>query len=427
MTGLIALADDLSGAAEAATLLAGVDDAGNLLSTAAITSYDHLPDLSAHPGVLVIDTDTRHRTPEERRHRVSDAALAASAAGGSVVFCKIDSLLRGGVSSLLAGLLDVGLRPVLAPALPSLGRVTSHGRVLVHGTPLSRTSLLDDESIEARGDVRTAVGPVPSAVLGLDVVRGPEAQLRSAIHTAVEQGTVPIVDASTDHDLDRLVGAARSIPRLVLTGAGGLAAALGRVTGSARHWPASPQRRSTIVGTSRLLIVVGSRSAAARAQLATLAKSGWTVAELPKELLLRAGAAGSVDGIDHAALDAARAALAGGKAAISIGHDGAVSYRSAHRLADGLGVIASALGNGAALVLTGGETARAVLTHLEVRSLQAAGVIEAGCVLSYAEDGRPIITRPGSFGTADNLVDLAHALTRLRAAGPTSPVGKADH
>ncbi|MEW2546257.1 nucleotide-binding domain containing protein [Streptomyces sp. NPDC047002] len=66
-------------------------------------------------------------------------------------------------------------------------------------------------------------------------------------------------------------------------------------------------------------------------------------------------------------------------------------------------------------VLTGGATARAVLTVARTTSLRLPGEAEPGAVLSVTDDGtaRQIATKSGSFGDARTLVRLA-----LPAAAP---------
>jgi uncharacterized protein YgbK (DUF1537 family) len=62
------------------------------------------------------------------------------------------------------------------------------------------------------------------------------------------------------------------------------------------------------------------------------------------------------------------------------------------------------------LVLTGGQTARAVLDALGVHELAVIDEIHHGAVRSRTPDGRVVVTRPGSFGSPSSFVDILDAL-----------------
>ncbi|MGN6742194.1 MAG: nucleotide-binding domain containing protein, partial [Amnibacterium sp.] len=90
-----------------------------------------------------------------------------------------------------------------------------------------------------------------------------------------------------------------------------------------------------------------------------------------------------------------------------------VDPRAAAATAAALGALASALASDfGALVLTGGETARAVLDALGVGRLDVVRELEPGVVLSRAP-GLPVllVTKAGAFGDAGSLVRVATLLT----------------
>ena len=70
------------------------------------------------------------------------------------------------------------------------------------------------------------------------------------------------------------------------------------------------------------------------------------------------------------------------------------------------------------LVLTGGETARRVLDALDVHRLSPRGSVHHGAVVSTTDDGRTVVTRPGSFGGPDSLLAVLGALAPTHAAAP---------
>ncbi|MDM7886802.1 four-carbon acid sugar kinase family protein [Curtobacterium sp. RHCKG23] len=401
---LAAIADDLSGAAEVAAVL------GTGSVTVALTLPAALEHVARSRSDVVLDCDTRSLDPAARRAAVTQAAQRMRVAGAPVRLVKTDSLLRGGVGDVVDGLLDAGARVVVATALPALGRTVVDGALHVHGRPVAEAGL---HGLEAR------VVPGPLAAVGqrarsvpLAVVRAGSDAVLDAIGRALDAGEVPVLDAVSDDDLDRVAAALDGVDCTVL-GSGGIAAATGRLRGAAPSDPVVPDdhERSACVGDVHgVLLVVGTASSEATRQLEVLAASGVPVVPLPRDVLLRAVDRREVDDVDHPALHAVRTALRSGSAAICVEDRHEPVPHLARRLADGLGIVAAAVSGQAALVLTGGETARSVLTRLDITSLVPEGAVEPGCVVSRADDGRRVVTRPGSFGTVTNLLDAATVL-----------------
>ena len=61
------------------------------------------------------------------------------------------------------------------------------------------------------------------------------------------------------------------------------------------------------------------------------------------------------------------------------------------------------------LILTGGETARAVLDAFGVQSLEVIGEAEPGVPLSITDAGLPVITKAGAFGDTETLARVRSA------------------
>jgi 4-hydroxythreonine-4-phosphate dehydrogenase len=70
------------------------------------------------------------------------------------------------------------------------------------------------------------------------------------------------------------------------------------------------------------------------------------------------------------------------------------------------------------LVLTGGETARAVIDAIGLTDLRPIHEVHHGAVVSVASDGRSVATRPGSFGDGDSLVAIAGYLASPQHVHP---------
>lgn len=400
MAELVIVADDLSGAAEsAAAALLRTTRMQVLLSAAQAT------EAAGTARVVAVDLDTRRATDAEVLSAAADTAPLAVGAG--LVLVKVDSLLRGRPDRLVAALAtgateDAAATLVVAcPATPALGRTVVDGIVHVDGTPLPRTDLWRVEAQAAPSSVAQALGAPEARLVPLETVRGPRESLTAALGRA--SGTV-VVDAELDTDLDAVVAALADLTdaRPLLVGAGGLASATARSLAADESAPGGT--RAEIPSATSVLVVIGSAAPSVAAEVEELRAHGADVIDLPVDDLL-AGTA-SVPRGTGAAVTVVRPAAAD--------LDPAVSVRLVAALAD-----AAASASGAdALVLTGGETARAVLTRLGVRSMTPVAAV-GGAVTARTDDGRVVVTRPGSFGGARSLADIVSSLSPSTTKEPS--------
>ncbi len=354
MTPILVLADDLSGAAEVAGGFLGRDTELTL----------HLGAVPVTSGVTVVDLDTRTKTAEGAARIVAEALAGVQT--GTRVVKKIDSLLRGHIGAEVSVLAERG--PVLvAAALPALRRRVERGVLHVDGTPLHETDSWHAE-----------LGQPPRTVAEL-----------------FGTGDITICDAETDADLDRIV--AEAGPHVQLVGTAALAAAV------ARTLPAAPAPVSPRDGRA-VLVVVGTAAPAAREQIAALDPDGRaTVTVGARELLC-----------DKADPEPARQVLARGTAVLTIG--GAVEPAETSAVSRAFATYVADLQRTVQpdLVLTGGETARAVVDAIGITTLRPVHQIHHGAVVSEASDGRRVVTRPGSFGGTDSLAAIVHYLTQQK-------------
>ncbi|MFE9722715.1 four-carbon acid sugar kinase family protein [Streptomyces sp. NPDC005794] len=387
---VLALADDLSGAAETAIALR----VPGRLSLGVPTS----------PGPadasLVMDLDTRQAGPDTAAEAVRDAL--ALTAGHRLLFKKVDSLLRGNVASEAAAF-AVGARAVVtATALPVLGRTVRDGIVHLRGAALHTTDAWRAEHRPPPQSVAAVLTGLHTAGVPLCTVRSGVGHLSSHLRDLAEQGRHAVCDAETDDDLDAVAAATLALgPGFRALGCGGLAAAFGRLLvqrAPEADVPSTPRSHSP---KRPLLMVVGTAEPTAVAQIAQLTALGAHHFVLPTRDLL--------DGT--CTLPATLAP--NGITVLSIGNTPAVTPSSSRRLADALARTAarlSAEGPAPDLVLTGGETARRTLDALGVAELTPLGQVHHGAVLSRTADGRSVVTRPGSFGDTRSLLRIAHAL-----------------
>lgn len=392
------LADDLSGAQEAFAAAADLPETSTTAAGLLLLDADAVP---AHgPEVLAVDLDARRLEPGAAAAalRRGLARLSRSRRRDGPLVVKIDSLLRGPVAALLGALVETA-PVVLCPAVPALGRTVEGGRPLVQGTPLAQTGLWAVEPCappSAVGDLAPHLDP---ETIALEEVRGHELPERLA--AAVGRTRLVVADAATDADCTAIARAASPLG-VVLVGAAGLARAAGSLqrAGSPATAPSDGSRTgaASAVRSAPVAVVVGSAAGTARDQVRELADQGVPVLSWRPGVEL--------------------APPAGPEADVVLVLDAPFDPDRADQLNAEFSDAVAAAVPGHHLVLTGGQTARAVLDRLGVARLHPLSQPHHGAVLAAAGDGRLVATRPGSFGGRDSLLTLR---TALRAAVPADP------
>ncbi len=159
MIGVIA--DDLTGAAEL-----GAVGLRHGLSAEILRS--------GKPGgaadLVCMDTDSRSCEPEDAAKRAAAAAKTLRAAGATWIYKKVDSVLRGNVTSEVEAVMKQlnFNRALLLPANPSLGRVIRDGEYFIHGKPIHRTEFANDPEYPRRSSqVLRLLGPPSHFMLRL--------------------------------------------------------------------------------------------------------------------------------------------------------------------------------------------------------------------------------------------------------------------
>lgn len=217
---VVALADDLSGAAETACALGGP-------VRLSLNAADVAETAAAHD--LVVDLDTRRQPSAEAAYAVRTALRAAQAGPPRLLYKKVDSQLRGNLAAEAAAYAEGATAVVIAPALPAARRTVTGGVVHVNGVPLHRTDGWRAERASAPRSLAEALSGLPVRTVPLDVVRSEPVALDAEFRRIAASGAHPAPDAETDADLDAVAAAALRLgPGFRLLGSGGLAAALGR-------------------------------------------------------------------------------------------------------------------------------------------------------------------------------------------------------
>ena len=381
------IADDLTGAADAAAAYGPTHSSCVILDVGCTWP---------EAEILSVNTESRYLAAEEAASAVT-SAVGRALGQDRRIFKKIDSLLRGNVGAEVAATLasiaqgrGKGLA-IVAPAFPATGRTTQGGIVHVGGAQNTGGSF--------GGDVAQALadGGLTAEVAAGTSGHNPE-ELAAHLREVQERGTDAVVlDASSDQHLEVIAAAAELLdfPTL-LVGSGGLAGHIAaREDGTAAR--NAQQRHIT-----RTLTVIGSYSGLARQQTQALVQAG------AEHITL-----------DHDALDepavARKVAEAMTRNDVVLTPDpmGTIDKSQALVVAGALArATAAGIGHCDALVMTGGETATAVLKALGAGSFTVLGEIEPGVVMSLLPEPLPLlVTKAGAFGDAGTLARTTQFLT----------------
>jgi uncharacterized protein YgbK (DUF1537 family) len=296
---------------------------------------------------------------------------------------------------------------VFAPAFPALGRTTVNGRQHLNGIPLEETEFWQREGIAGGASLLDMMSraDLESKLLSIETIRSDADSIRAAMTDAAEQADVLICDAETEEDLAALAQASLEIAvDPVWAGSAGLIGHLLDAADVSRQKPTLPQ---PMLSAGPLLFVVGSLSSVSRRQAERLAKEDVVVLAIEAAMLN--------NNVRPAALaDRLAAALAAGKDVLLLSTpQTALSPLDAGALSAALGdLVAPHARRIGGLFATGGETARAVLTGMGVKTLRPVAEIERGVPLSVAGGPRPfpVITKAGAFGEVWTMINCRRVL-----------------
>ncbi|KHL03534.1 four-carbon acid sugar kinase family protein [Sinomonas humi] len=403
MPNLVIVADDLTGAADSAVAFAAHS------RTAVITNPE-----AAWPeaDVLAVSTESRYLPggkAQDRARAVAEQAMLS----GARVFKKIDSLMRGNVGAEVAGVLEAvsSAKPtlaVVAPAFPRTGRTTVGGVVHVEGAPLA-----------VEGDVVRALGAAGLTTRLISRGDWQDGNALAGLFRAIAEAGIQaaVVDATEEEDLAAIASAAETLGQEgILVGTGGVAAHIGTTSRDSAASKAAEglplQRTGGRSDAAGPLVVIGSYSQIGRGQLQNLIANGVQHVELPP-------LAADDDGRDARA--ALQQALAVGGAVLTPSLADPLDKSQAARVCAALATTAAAATDTAsALVVSGGETAAAVLEAIGAPHFWLRAELLPGVVLADLP-GNPIpfVLKSGSFGDAQTLSAVVGRLSHPQTAVPT--------
>jgi uncharacterized protein YgbK (DUF1537 family) len=223
---LTIIADDFTGSNDT-----GVQFAKKGLRSVVTTNLQEFGENILNAEVAVIDTESRFDTKDVAYSKVFEVSKQLSTHSIPFVYKKLDSTFKGNVGAEIEACMK-GFNydfAILIPALPSNGRQTIEGHVIVNGTPLHLTEVANDPKTPVKqsyipdilsNQMDKRVHVVIKPLKGYDVLDVVES-IKHHRSTGVE---VLVFDAHDNEDLKQLAAALRVYEgRFLIVGTAGLA------------------------------------------------------------------------------------------------------------------------------------------------------------------------------------------------------------
>ena len=423
--GMLILADDLSGAAEAAATLG---TSVRILLTDVNGRPASNENTKTATQDVAVDLDCRYLSPAVAAERTR-SALETLPTENRPTIIKIDSLLRGNIRAHLSAALESTSGPVIfAPALPQHNRTVVDGVPYVDGVRLAETRAWSIEDGSAPESL-SSLCPEAPAHLGLNLLR-----TSTARELADRFGSRRLItaDAETMDDLGLVSALAAAIGAAVV-GSAALARAIGE-SRTRRHF--APFVEQPAASKTPVLFVLGTAADRIDDQVTHLQTHAHAhVHDIP---VTEVSAWNENSDALHATATQIRNRLTTGDLVIRLTDTGdSVDPRALPSLLAELVALSLTDLGPVHLAATGGETARALLDRLGVGEIETIREIHPGAVLAQvgttsARAGERVelsrvVTRPGGQGDDDSLTLIHDALTHGTATASITANTVANH
>lgn len=361
---LLVIADDLTGASE----IAGIGWRHRL---EVVLLRHGWRDTGAE--MVVIDAATREVEPVRAAAVVRELLRDCPVEQFDLIYKKTDSVLRGPVLAELRAAMDAlgRSRALLVPQNPSRGRVVSGRRYTINGVPLHRTGFADDPLFPVRdNDMRALLG-----------VGDGEPLTHLAPHQIPPARGIVTADGASAQDLRELARHADS--DTLAAGSGDFFEAVLALLLSRPR----PRRTSQSWSFDSFLMACGSLADSSRGAVDRLRAAGWPGFSLPAAPAAVAEALGRYRGAALATSDVTGAVARPTEELARVVRD-VLAMRRVEEL-----------------LITGGATADAVCTALDLHAFAVSGLWVSGVVrLAACDADAPGLTmKPGSYAWPDSL------------------------
>lgn len=373
---IIVIADDLTGAAELS---------GLALEYGLRTEVTTVMSATSQPDLLIIATDTRSLSRDEAEAVVAGVSSKLDGLQPTLVFKKIDSVLRGHVlAEINVQKSRLNLRKALIiPANPRLGRTVVNGTYLLHGQPLHLSNFSQDPEFPVRASVVTQMLYANDGEVS--VLKVNEAMPETGIVVGEVKDAADLAAWCAKIDTDTLVAGAAEFFTAILKSMG-------------RKPSPNTGFNSTLQTPS--VMICGSAFHKSRAFTQQMEQNGFPVSYMPETLIKHAAATRE---LFREWMDDTLFMLAGtGKVAIAV-HP-AVKESAADALS-----VRTAMAEAAAFIagrvqvnewlLEGGSTAAAVIRKLNIDTLYPVASLGPGITRMSVKgkEGLYITLKPGSY------------------------------
>ena len=395
------IADDLTGAND--TAIQFRKHGFSTLVVTGITQADKC--LFNDYDVVSINSDSRRMYPDDAYRVVHDTVKVFDAGNnGSIVYKKIDSLLRGNPGQELAAVMDALDSPLalVAPAFPANHSILENGRL---------PSGLDVVRIFAAGSGRKTEN------IPIDTIRKGATFIVTFIQSRISIGTqIFVADAVSDNNLKTIYHASLNLTKAhVLAGSAGLANQVACNQGQTED----VNEKLTIIPPT--LVVAGSRQAVTAMQLLLLSDHLSTpFIRLNVSLIVKGK---SDEAIENAFVEAAEHIHHANPVCIIILEnlfdekiaDQHLTERekTGIAIADALGMLTKKLLDNfhfSLLVGIGGDTSMGICRHAGIAEIEPVEELYPGIPLAKIvggiNDGRYMITKSGRFGKPYTLINI---------------------
>lgn len=415
------IADDLTGSSDS-----GVQFARRGLTSSVLFNIETMDVTKMNADVIVVDTDSRGLNKEDAYHKVSFAAKKIKLFPFDYLYKKVDSTLRGNIGAEIDAVLATFPKDfaIIAPAYPTIGRTTQNGEHYLNGKLIHETEISKDPKTPVHESNLEALLKLQnsrksSTITISDLLQGQEFVENKLQQFKKDGIELVVADAIEEKNLELLVQYILSTKFDVLwVGSAGLANHLVSVLGVKKDLL---DENKIVSNESPVLVVAGSLSQVTKEQIEFMKlKKDISAIEMDPTILfdeesrkkeIEICIRSISDELAHKQnvvlhVGTSKEQIAG---AMENGREkGFSSTEVSNYIAQTLGEIVALVlktSSVAGLVLTGGDTAKAVSRQIGVSGMKLIKEVETGIPLGtlVGEKEIPAVTKAGAFGSEEAL------------------------